>query len=576
MAEYHTKIMRVPAPSASSRISAAEGIAQRIISGRKRQRTADATADVKPQGQFTSTEARRLLWNLALEIDEIFAESFPLGTPDAHNLWKCSRHDLGVSLRALIHRQSWDDCAISWKAHIKCMLALWGICQGVDGKLTAEKEGELSKRRLLSVKSPFIGLLLNQILIKLRDLMSVDGGRMIPTKDAGESHQEEHLEYWCFSFVLKEIVTSIVLEDQSSVWKEVLDALDGNDASALDEMRNSLDTTLRKQNKRNRAATLLSPTRLAPPPDVVKSNMSTLPIEIEDDLIPLQSELIWLGPQYHTSRLMTIQPKKESKDDEGNDKQDDSADDEIISIIKNQAFAIPLPPLDERKVLNAFHGEPKTDNETAILRPFKIMSDAGLSPQTLPRLVENNPLVATECLLLILTSTINSIALSKNDYLSALAGMDMSIHSMEVVNRLATHSSQGISPKSDSHGGKRKQQVQQKQRHVEHLLHPEYIHLYISTCISTCEGMGYDRHLQNKSVRLVCVFLQSLLKNDIICAEVSNTPIFTYAEGSFFHHLTLAHLPVPTKDLFVEVQSFCIEFSRIREAAALFQMIKTK
>ena len=508
----------MPAPSPTSRTSAAEGIAQRIISGRKRQRT----ADVKPQGQFTPTEARRLLWNLAREIDEIFAESFPLGTSDAHNLWKCSRHDVGVSLRALIHKQTWDDCTGSWKAHMKCMLALWNICQGVDDKLTAEEEGELSERRLLSVKSPFIGLLLNQMLIRLRDLMSVDGGRMIPRKVTEESYHEEHLECWCFSFVLKEIVASVLLGDQSIVWKELLDALDGSDANALDRTRNNLHVALTKQNKRNRAATIVSSSSLAPPLDMVKPNDSTLPIEMEEELTSLQSELIWLGPQYHTSRLMTIQPIGESKDND-NDKQDDSVDDEIISIIKNQAFAIPLPPMDERKVLGAFHGELKNDNKTTSLGPFKIMSDAGLSPQSLPKLVENNPLIATECLLLILTSKIDSIALSKNDYLSALAGMDMSIHSMEVVNRLATHSSHGISPKSESHGGKRKQLVQQKQRHVEHLLHPEYIHLYISTCISTCEGMGYDRHLQNKSVRLVCVFLQSLLKNNIISAEVSNT-----------------------------------------------------
>lgn len=165
----------------------------------------------------------------------------------------------------------------------------------------------------------------------------------------------------------------------------------------------------------------------------------------------------------------------------------------------HRAIESRLLPHEQQRVLQDLQSEPQ------------LVLQGILDPFDLPSLVENAPSIATEILRQVIPSPLGDV------FLKTLASLEMSLHSMQVVNDLA----------------------------MAIPLPSEFIQEYISNCIGSCNAIE-DQFFQHRQVRVLCVFIQSLTKSGA----------------------------VDIADLIHEIQTFCVEHAKIKEASELFKRLR--
>lgn len=150
-------------------------------------------------------------------------------------------------------------------------------------------------------------------------------------------------------------------------------------------------------------------------------------------------------------------------------------------------------------------------------------------------LVEHNPVVAAEWIVLLATLSDDahhrdsSHRTDENvgegpigQHLCLLLMMETNLKSVEVVSKICSHS--------------------------EIVLPAVFLQTYITSCISGCSNIA-DVYLQTRRVRLICAFLLSLLRHPAAVETIQSS--------------------------IVEIQTFCVEFARVKEASTLYRMLKS-
>ncbi|KAI9304576.1 hypothetical protein BJ944DRAFT_266633 [Cunninghamella echinulata] len=155
---------------------------------------------------------------------------------------------------------------------------------------------------------------------------------------------------------------------------------------------------------------------------------------------------------------------------------------------------------------------PETEmlNHALQLHPY-VIHLLPLSPHQLPNLIEMNHILAVEIVPDLLNGPIT------DSYLHFLSLPPVTCNSLEVIHHVLTS--------------------------LQQTLPGEFLHTYVSSAIRTCELL--EGIWQEKQVRTLAKFLQSLLDRNIL----------------------------PISDYMIEIQSFCLDYLKIRGVATLFRTV---
>ncbi|GAU99458.1 hypothetical protein RvY_10459 [Ramazzottius varieornatus] len=151
-----------------------------------------------------------------------------------------------------------------------------------------------------------------------------------------------------------------------------------------------------------------------------------------------------------------------------------------------------------------------------------LLGGAVMTIEDILGIVEHNPIVATEIFKRVHKISENSLKKTRfKRYLYAFLETNVSVHTMDVINRL----------------------------HEAKIVPADFLPLYVSYALRKCDsGASTESAYNHRLIRLVCVFLQSAVRNKT---------------------LNLAENP----DLLVEIQAFCVRQTS-KEAVALYRLLK--